>query len=144
MAAKVTVRIGALEFSGEGEEAWVAEQLDKFVTKAPELLKIAPATAGAHHAMTPDASIAGKPLGTFLRDAKATENQNKKFLATAAWLQAKGQKRLKTGDITKALSDNNQGQLGNASQCLADNVKQGNCERDGAQFYVTEEGIRAL
>jgi hypothetical protein len=93
--------------------------------------------------MQPDQTIAGKPLATFLREKSVGDNQTKKFLATAVWLEAKGQTRLQTGNVTKALSDN-QSRLGNPSQCLADNVKQGYCECDKKQFFVTTEGKDSL
>ena len=66
-----------------------------------------------------------------------------KFLATAAWLHAKGSKRLTTADVSKALDDNNQGKLTNASDSLAKNVKKGYCEKSGRQFYVTDEGTKS-
>jgi hypothetical protein len=68
----------------------------------------------------------------------------RKFLATACWLTAKGTERLTTGDITKALSDNRQGKLTNAAECLNNNVTKGFCEKEGKQFYVTEEGFTSL
>jgi hypothetical protein len=47
-------------------------------------------------------------------------------------------------DITKALSDNQQGKLGNPGDCLNKNVKKGFCEKEGKEFYVTEEGFTSL
>jgi hypothetical protein len=136
-----------LEFSGEGDPAWVAEQFDKFVKEAPKLLSIPAAessSGGGHQPMAANPAVASKPLATFLKDKSANDNQTKKFLATAAWLEAKGKKRLVTGDVVQALKDNNQAGLGNPSQCLAYNVQQGHCERDGDKFFVTDEGAQSL
>ena len=149
-ASKLEIKIGAIEFSGEGDADWVAAQFDKLLEKA---VNLSPAVGrGSHTAeqvvhsrtehqpMAPDPDIGKKALGTFLRERNATEVNNKKFLAVAVWLEAKGSNRMKTGDVTTALRENNQNRLGNASQCLADNVKQGFCERDGDKFFVTQEG----
>ncbi len=150
--AKLRIKIGDLEFEGEGDPAWLTERLETLIEKAPDLLrtpKPAPKDQqkddpDAHTPIKPDPVIAGTPLGTFLREKKVGDNQTKQFLATAVWLESKGQNRLKTGEVTKALSDNNQSKLGNPSQCLADNVKQGYCERDKKQFYVTPQGKASL
>ena len=94
--------------------------------------------------MRPDPEIGKKTLATFLREKNASTIQNKKFLATAVWLEAKGNSRITTSDVTKALKDNSQKRLGNASDCLNQNVKQGYCEKDGKDFYVTQEGKESL
>ncbi len=38
--SKVHVKVGVVEFSGEGEQEWLAKQLDKILEKIPELLKL--------------------------------------------------------------------------------------------------------
>ena|ERR1051325_2702230 len=144
--AKLQFRLGALEFAAEGTPDWVVAQLDKFLERVPELTRLAPSAggSGAHSPMGADAAIAQKPLATYLREKNATENQTRKFLATAAWLEAKGKNRMKTADITAALRQYHQARLGNASQCLSSNIEQGWCEHDGDNFYVTDEGKRSL
>jgi hypothetical protein len=150
--AKLRIKIGDLEFEGEGDSAWLTERLDALIEKAPGLLgapkpaqQQQPSGGPPHHpAMEPDPAIATKPLGTFLREKRVDTNQTKKFLATAVWLESKGQNRLKPGDVTKALNENSQSKLGNPSQCLIENVKQGYCERDKKQFYVTPQGKESL
>ena len=153
-AVNLRIKFGDAEFSAEGEEVWVGEQLAKFIAH----LSKAPASSGASKdaadgSRASDRKVSDgataqdyvtKALGTFLREKSATENQTKKFLAAAAWLQAKGKGRLKTGDVSRALRENNQTRLGNASQCLANNVGQGYCERDGSEFFVTDEGSLSL
>ena len=37
---KISIKVGHVEFSGEGNEKWLSEQLDKILVKVPELLRI--------------------------------------------------------------------------------------------------------
>ena len=91
-----------------------------------------------------DTAVAKKTLPAFLQEKNATTKQVKKFLATAVWLEAKGQSRLTTSDVTKALNDANQKRLGNPTDCLNQNVTKGYCEKDGKQFFVTDDGKSSL
>src|SRR5688572_25859334 len=112
--SKVVIKIGAIEFSGEGDPAWIEKQLDKVIEKASDLIRAMPGEPSANlGGMTPTLGVAKKPLGSFLREKGALENQNKRFLAVAVWLEAKGKNRLETSDITKTLRENNQSRLGN-------------------------------
>ncbi|MFC1965566.1 hypothetical protein ACFLWI_01270 [Chloroflexota bacterium] len=151
--AKIDFTIGGISFSGEGEESWLANQLDKIIEKAADLIKIAPSpqvitegagTTTAHEVAKADSAIAAQPLSSFLRDKNATRVQIRKFLATALWLQEKGKERMLTGDIIRALKDSNQTRLGNASRELASNISSGVIDRDGRQFFVTEQGKASL
>jgi len=83
-------------------------------------------------------------LATYLSNKSATTDQTKKFLATAGWLHQKGSKTMTTGDVTKALKDNNQSRLSNASQCLNNNVGKGFCEKADGSFFITPEGLKSL
>jgi hypothetical protein len=83
-------------------------------------------------------------LAAFLGTNNRKKSQARKFLATAVWLHDSGRDRLATRDVSEALSKNNQGKLTNPAQSLNDNVGQGYCEKDGGQFYVTEEGKTAI
>ena len=38
--SKIQVKVGIVEFSGEGNQDWLAKQLDKILDKVPELLRI--------------------------------------------------------------------------------------------------------
>jgi len=156
--AKIDIKVGIVSFSAEGTEKWLSGELDKVLEKAQELANIATSNRGSNGAdpssnvvePTSIVSGAGKKLkGTlagFLRERQATTNQVRKFLATATWLQEHDDKeRLTTKEVTNALSDAKQTALTNPSQCLAHNVKQGFCQKDGKkQFYVTPEGIEDL
>ena len=152
--AKIEIKIGEITFSGEGESSWLSEQLDKVMDRAEELMALAPqpvspsvnpANTTTHEAdLSGHNEIATQPLALWLKSKNAESVQTAKFLATAVWVEAKGQKRLQTKDVTSALSNANQRRLNNASDCLNQNVKKGFCEKEGNQFYVTEEGKRSL
>lgn len=150
-AAKLEIKVGAVSFTGEGAENWLASQLDKVLAKLPELLDV-PIANGDDPA--DDTKDVKKPhaqakkrtaLAAFLKEKKATGNQARKFLATALWLHdVKSQNRIATADVTNALNEHNQGKLTNPAQCLINNAKRGTVVRDGKQFYVTEEGKTEL
>ncbi|MDB4919501.1 hypothetical protein [Mucilaginibacter sp.] len=151
--SKIQIKVGIVEFSGEGDQDWLALQLDKIIAKVPELLKIELATPGKEtndaigdklDASKTNSSFKTSNLATWLKDKGATTNQVKKFLATAAYIQIGGKDRLATGDIVAALKKSNQSKLGNPSDCLNGNVKKGLCEKDGNEFFVTVEGIESL
>ncbi len=84
------------------------------------------------------------PLAAFLKSKNATANQLRKFVATAVWLHAKGTKRLETKQITQALKDASQSRIGNPGDALKKNITKGYCEKDGKQFFVTDEGRKSL
>mgnify|MGYP006277550921 CR=1 FL=1 len=148
--AKIEVEVGQFRFSGEGEQQWLAQQMDKILKSAESLTKLAPPPTpqppsgggneekhggdDSEHRKTTDA------LPQFLQKANATKSQVDKFLATAEWLHRKGNRLIKTGDVTAALREAHQGKLANASVSLASNSKKGYCVKDGGGFYVTDEG----
>jgi len=150
--AKIEFTLGSITFSGEGEETWVSAQLDKILEKAPSLMKIVPmmqsisqpaSTASGQPSPLSDATISTQTLPNFLR-SKEARSGFKKFLATAIWLHAKGNPKLSTTDINKALKDYSQSRLSNATDSLNTNVSKGYCEKDGRQFFVTDEGREFL
>lgn len=146
--AKIEVKVGTVSFMGEGSEGWLSTQLDKVIKHLPDLVKVAPAPPASGGGGTGAAGAGGaegkKATGTlaaFLISKKVSGSQARKFLATALWLQDGGNEHLTTNSVTKALDDNKQGKLTNASASLADNVKRGFCEkRGGREFYVTDDG----
>ncbi len=148
---KIEFTIGGITFVGEGEAKWVTEQLDKILAKVPELMKIAPRKSqpkGGGEQVSPpmekDSKIASKTLAAFLKEKKVGENQRKKFLATAIWLEASGKESISTGEVTKALKESRQKKLGNPSDLLNKNISKGFCEKEGKQFFVTQEGKASL
>jgi hypothetical protein len=156
--AKIEIKVGAVSFLAEGTEKWLSSELDKVLEKAPELASTVPTESGGNGAGVSDRGGESSDMGSgardklkgtlaaFLKEHRATTNQVRKFLATATWLQQSENKgRLTTQEITNALSGARQTALTNPSQCVAQNVKQGFCQRDGKkQFYVTPEGFEDL
>lgn len=147
---KIQIKIGQIEFSGEGGQDWVGKQLDKILEKAESLMKLSPppplkgGQGGPAKPMGADPSIGTKTLPAFLKEKSANSVQVKKFLATAVWLESKGANRIKTSDITKALRDSNQTRLKNPADCLNQNVSKGYCEKEGTEFFATEDGKNSL
>ena len=145
---KIEIKVGAVSFSGEGDGKWLSDQLDKVLEKIPELANVAPPPTESDSGGGPLTTGPKRGMGTlagFLNAKNARSNKTRKFLATALWLQeTTGSRRLSTSDITKALSQNSQGDVGNASQCLNLNVGRGFCTKEGRQFYVTDEGKTKL
>ena len=39
---KIQIKVGGVEFSGEGDKEWIGKQLDKILEKVEDLQKIAP------------------------------------------------------------------------------------------------------
>jgi len=144
--AKIEIKVGAVSFSGEGDGKWLSEQLDKVLEKIPELANVASAEPENGDGSGGDVKAPAKKakigtLASFLTAKNAKRNKTRKFLATAIWLHDNdGKSRLATGDVRKALTQHSQGDVGNASQCLVQNSKQGFIAKDGKQFYVTDEG----
>jgi NADH pyrophosphatase NudC (nudix superfamily) len=140
---KIGFKVGSIEFTGEGDGKWLSEQLDKVLDKIPQLAKVSPTQAeGSSTGGGTGTSKASGNLAAYLKSKNVGTNQTKKFLATAAWLQDTQDKDpLTTGDVSQVLSDNKQTPLSNASQSLANNVKQGFCGKKGKKhFFVTDEG----
>jgi hypothetical protein len=150
--SKLEVRLGDISFSGEGEAGWVEQQVRQFFERVPKLLK---GRTPIVNAPDPSQSDRGKlkveeptgsnvNLASFLRSKNAASNQIRKFLATAEWLQLRGNERTSTGAVTKALRDNHQTKLTNPSDCLYQNVRKGHCEKVGNEFFVTDDGRASL
>jgi hypothetical protein len=145
--AKIDIKIGHVQFSGEGEQDWVAKQLDKILAQAEKLMRIAPEDhSDDFHAGRggKDGSISNLSLANFLNSKNAQKDQMKKFVATAIWLHAKGTPRLEPKDVTKALADASQKRLGNPRDILRRAISKGLCDRQGRQFYVTDIGKENL
>lgn len=144
--AKIEIKVGSFSFTGEGTEKWLSDELDKLLARIPELVEIAPAESGDggdSAGAAPKAKKNGRlgTLATFLRDKSATDNQVKKFLATAVWLHdTTGKDRLTTGEVKAALKKANQTKINNPSDALNQNVGKGHAEKDGGSFFVTDPG----
>lgn len=147
MASKIRIRVGDVEVEYEGPEAFLEKKLPGLISQLSEVAKSAPAASDSEETPRTKRKPAAKKVGTlaaFLKEHDATSAQTRKFLATAEWLHRGGKKELKTVDVTKALREAHQKRLGNPSQCLNSNVSQGYCEKQGKDFYVTDEGKASL
>lgn len=146
--AKIEIKVGTFSFTGEGTEKWLSGELDKLLTKLPELVEIAPPEnkdddAGAGAKVKKNGKLG--TLANFLRDKTATDSQVKKFLATAAWLHdTTGKDRLTTGEVKNALRKANQPKVNNPSDALNQNVGKGHAEKDGGSFFITDPGRASL
>ena len=110
--------------------------LDKVIAAAPDLVGLAPIPSVADPSGQVGPNTATGAQGPFsaslvshLKARGGDKNQNAKFLATADWLRRRGESLLSTSKVTKALSENQQKRLGNASECLNQNVGKGFCEK---------------
>lgn len=145
---KVEVNVGGLAFSAEGEQDWLAQQLDKILKAAPE---VAAASQKRPEEQAQNTSEARENDGTFndalaahIKAKNADDNQVKRFLSTADWLRRRGEKTLTTRGVTGALKNNHQKKLTNPAHCLNQNVTKGYCEKTSDGFFITPDGLRAL
>jgi hypothetical protein len=151
--AKIQIKVGSIEFSGEGGDKWLADQLDKLLSKASELATAAAKGSGGggggsgggkgNTETGTNPEIANQTLPAFLKSVDATKAVTK-FLATAVWLEAQGNDLLTTREVSQALSDAKQKPLNNPAQALAGNVGSGYCQKKGKKFYITEDGQKSL
>ena len=143
--SKIEVTIGAVSFAAEGEQQWVTAQLDKVLEQARSIpTAAAPARSGGPAAAATGTPAAVGTLASAVTSGGGTANQVRRFLATAVWLHDKGASRLTTAAVASALKANNQKKLGNPADCLGQLVGKGHAERDGKEFFVTDDGRAAL
>ena len=142
---KVELKIGEMSFSGEGDQAWLDDQISKLLEAATSDQIRRVICAGT---VTPEESQAeatpNESLPTYLRNKGSEKSQVTRFLATAAWIFRRGERTLTTGLVTKTLRENHQKRLSNPSDCLSQNVSKGYCEKTGKDFFITPEGWNAL
>lgn len=145
---KIDVSVGAVSFSGEGDQAWLAEQLDKVLKAAPDLARIPAKLAGnvqpATGTTVTDHSQFTTSLAAYIKEKGGETNQVDRFLITADWLRRRGATNLATATVSKALTDNHQKRLANPADCLNKNVSKGLCEKSDTGFYITPEGLKKL
>jgi hypothetical protein len=146
--SKIEVNVGGVAFSGEGEQAWLAEQLDKVLKAAPEIARAKPQDPVASSLTEGSSSGGGNKFATtlsaYIRDKGGDDSQVDRFLITADWLRRRGASKLTTSAISKALKDNQQKRLVNSADCLNKNVSKGFCEKADGGFYITPDGLRKL
>jgi hypothetical protein len=143
--AKIEFSFGAVSFSGEGEEAWLSQQLERVITEAREIYKQQPPTP-QDPAPVPKTHTGQfrETLAAYIKAKGGDDNQVQRFLATADWLRRRGTAKLTTAAVVKALKDNQQKRLGNPADCLNQNVGKGHCEKTDDGFFITPEGLTSL
>jgi hypothetical protein len=143
---KIEVVLGPLSFSGEGDQAWLSEQLEKVLKAAPEVLGAQPQAAAAAAALaeSTDGASFSTSLASYIKEKGGESNQVDRFLITADWLRRRGNSKLTTAAVSKALTDNHQKRLANPADCLNKNVSKGFCEKSDGGFYITPEGLKKL
>lgn len=145
---KAEIKIGNITFQGEGDQQWLGEQLTKVIEAAAATGQVQTVSEAA----TPPGEIATPAainntnisLAAYLKQKGGDNKQVLRFLATAAWLFRRGERSLTTGTVAKALTDNHQKKLANASDCLNQNVSKGYCEKTKEGFFITPEGWESL
>ena len=145
LVGELNIRIGKLEFSGKGQQAWLAEQLKIIVAAIPNI----PASDVDGDADKAAIGSAAAPkfmasLASHIKAKNAVGNQTQRFLVAADWLRLRGMETVTTTAVAKALTDNHQSRLGNPADCLNKNVAKGLCEKVKGGFYITPEGLREL
>ena len=143
MTIKIRIKAGSIKVAYEGPEEFLDSKLPKLISEVTTLAEQIPAGSDNSNSNGDTESRTPVPLASFLKEKKAT-SQARRFLATAEWLHQTGRERIETKDVTKALRESNQKKLGNASDCLSRNISKGFCDRDGKEFFVTEDGRNSL
>ena len=148
---KIEFVCGNLSFVGEGEQDWLAQQLDKVLSATPVLAEMKQSANGDTSSQLEEGSEAkadsefNEPLASYIKQKGAESNQVKRFLATADWLRQRGDSNLKTKAVSGALAENHQQKLINPAQSLNNNVKKGFCEkRSNGTFFITPLGLKEL
>lgn len=146
--SKIDINVGGVSFSGEGEQAWLTEQLDKVLKSAQDVARL---QTGGHDAQAQQAGRSGAggetptgSLASYIREKGGDDNQVDRFLITANWLRLRGNGTLTTAAVTKALRDNHQKRLSNPADCLNKNVSKGYCEKGSGGFFITPDGLNRL
>lgn len=146
METKINISVGNLSFSGEGDQGWLAAQLDKVLKAAPEIAdaRRVPDDVAPRGGAKRDSVDSKTTLAAYIREKKGETNQIERFLITADWLLLRGATQLKTAAVSKALKDNQQKRLANAADCLNKNVTKGYCEKADGGFFITPDGRKHL
>ena len=142
---KVELNIGAIRFSGEGDQTWLAEQI-AIVIDASKSGQLADPTLdeAADDDLGQGATVTLGSLASYLKAKGGDTVQVQRFLSTAAWLHHRGEKPLTSSLVTKTLREHQQKRLSNTADCLNQNVGRGFCEKTPDGFFITPEGWKHL
>lgn len=142
---KIELNIGGISFSGEGDQSWLAEQVAVLIeaAKSNQIIESPTNESSDNDPEQRSATNIGS-LNSYLKSKGAENVQVQRFLATAAWLNHRGEEPLTSSLVSRALRDNQQKRLGNPADCLNQNVGRGFCEKKPDGFFITPEGWRHL
>lgn len=146
---KVEIKIGNLNFTAEGDQEWLGEQLSKVIKAAEAVVPNEPipvSTPGVNSAeVKGPTGASNESLASYLKAKGGETKQVQRFLATAGWLHRRGTTQLDPTAVANALSAHHQKRLANPADCLNQNCRKGLCEKtkDG-HFFITAEGWNAL
>jgi len=157
-ATKLKVKLGSVEIDFEGDAEFLKLEVMPTISQVLAVAKDHPSVIHqANGNNGPDsqgklpnfisrngsAGTVGS-LASFIKERKSENNQTRRFLTTARWLQLRGTEEPTSSDVAKALRDNHQVRLSNPADCLNKNVSRGFCEKTSNGFFITPEGLTAL
>lgn len=165
---RLRVKLGAAEIEYEGGTQFLKDEIMPTVGKILEMVEARadlqrshpvlrlgstrPVPDGVEDSLAPpapnSAEVSAKSNGSLPSYLKATGGDSKqvqRFLATAAWLHARGHNNdLGASLVARTLQENHQKKLANPADCLNQNVSKGYCEKTKEGFFITPEGWAAL
>ncbi len=98
--AKIEVSLGSFKFSGDGEQKWLSEQLDKVLKEFPKLQNI----VVKEKTPTDDLETTKKSISSvgslakLIKDNHADKNPGLKFLGAAVYIAIKEKNEMKIND----------------------------------------------
>ncbi|MCY4326429.1 MAG: hypothetical protein OXC53_02395 [Rhodobacteraceae bacterium] len=144
MTSSLRVKLGKIEIACEGSEEFMKDSL-------PELVSVIGDHVVRMHAATSPARAKDKQAEggaaslPHLIAVQEDKTQVRRFLVAAAFLQVHKDQELTTSKVVAVLKETRQDGLGNASDCLNQNIEQGLCERaNGKVFFVTPAGLKKV
>lgn len=152
--SKIQVKVGIVEFSGEGNQEWLAAQLDKILEKVPELLKIEVGTSniGSDSGQKPNTQqSANKSNLSVLNIAGklSSKSGGDLVIAAAAYLHfVEGKATFTRDDISlnmkKATGIYKNSFLANLTTILAGMEKNGSLLKNGNTYSLNANKVNEL
>jgi len=162
--ARAKIEVSGLQFDLRGDPDWVSEQLEKVLELAYDVADLALSPPEEPEADSGEDSngegndgsgdedpndsqedpIAALSLPAFLEERDATRSDERKLLAVAIWLHAKGSDRVTVTEVRDALAAARERAIHNAAAVLMTAVASGLCQEDDGALFVTDAGRAAL
>ena len=143
MESVIRIDCGGVSITFKGSEEFIRQSLPEVISEIGTIIADWPlAQISVEQKSLEDRITISLP--ELLKRQKTTTN-NSRFLTTAAWLQENYEQSLTTGKVTEALGAARQRKIGNASDCLNQNIRKGFCERRADKtFFVTPAGMEEV